>query len=101
MNARKLRVVQGCPQPDPPPYKPIKYIAQTPRIAMTAQYAHYIPQPEDRRVARVVMRHLHDATPGGIRREQFIHRRHPVKTALAILPFVALVALAAFAVITR
>jgi hypothetical protein len=25
MNARKLRVVPDCPQPDPQPYKPIQY----------------------------------------------------------------------------
>ncbi len=25
MNTRKLRVVPDCPQPDPPPYKPIQY----------------------------------------------------------------------------
>jgi hypothetical protein len=23
--ARKLRIVEGCPQPDPPPFKPIQY----------------------------------------------------------------------------
>ena len=25
MNTRKLRVVPNCPQPDPPPFKPIQY----------------------------------------------------------------------------
>ena len=25
MNARKLRVVPNCPQPEPPPFKPIQY----------------------------------------------------------------------------
>jgi hypothetical protein len=68
---------------------------------MNAPYAHYIPQPDDPRLTRALMQHLHDATPGGIHREQFVRRRHPVKTVLAILPFVALVVAAAFAIITR
>ena len=25
MNARTLRVIPGCPQPEPPPFKPIQY----------------------------------------------------------------------------
>jgi len=26
--ARKLRIVEGCPQPDPPPFRPIQYGAR-------------------------------------------------------------------------
>jgi hypothetical protein len=47
------------------------------------------------------MQNIADATPRGIRREQFVRRHHPVKTALAVLPFVAFAVLAAFAIITR
>lgn len=68
--------------------------------AMHAHYAHYIPQPDDARLARTIMQHLHDVTPGGIHREQFV-RRHPVKTLVGALPFVALVLLGAFWIITR
>lgn len=51
--------------------------------------------------AHSLLQNIADTTPGGIRREQFIRRRHPVKTALACLPFVALVVFAAIAIITR
>lgn len=67
---------------------------------MSAQYAHYNPQPEDARLTRALMQHLQDATPGGISREQFV-RRDPAKTALAAIPFVAFAVAAAFAIITR
>lgn len=40
-------------------------------------------------------------TPGGIRREQFVRRCHPVKTLLASLPFVALAVLGAIAYLIR
>lgn len=68
--------------------------------AVQNPYAHYIPQPHDARLARTVMQHLHDVTPGGVCREQFV-RRHPVKTLAGALPFVALVLAGAFYVITR
>lgn len=51
-------------------------------------------------VAHTLLARIEMATPGGIRREQFV-RRQPVKTALSILPFVALAIAAAFAIITR
>lgn len=67
---------------------------------MNGPYTHYIPQPDDARLTRTVMQHLHDVTPGGIRREQFV-RRHPLKTLVGALPFLALVLLGAFWIITR
>lgn len=51
--------------------------------------------------AHALLQNIADTTPGGIRREQFVRRRHPVKTALAVFPFVAFAVLAAFAIITR
>lgn len=50
---------------------------------------------------RSLMHHINDATPGGIRREQFVHRPHPIKTMLAMLPLLAFVALCIFAAVTR
>lgn len=50
---------------------------------------------------RSLMANIERTTPGGIHRGQFIHRRHPLKTLLASIPFLALVGLAAFAAITH
>ena len=55
----------------------------------------------ERLAAHALLDSMQRTTPGGIRREQFVRRRHPIKTALAVLPFLALAALAAFAIITR
>ncbi|HET9189815.1 MAG TPA: hypothetical protein VFN69_04505 [Rudaea sp.] len=55
----------------------------------------------ERLAAHALLESMDRTTPGGIRREQFVRRGHPVKTVLAIIPFVALVAAAAFAIITR
>jgi len=54
----------------------------------------------ERLAAHALLDSMARTTPGGIRREQFV-RRPPLKTALAALPFLALAALAAFAIITR
>lgn len=53
------------------------------------------------RMARALLWNIHETTPGGIRREQFVRTRHPLKTALALFPFVAFLALAIFALATR
>lgn len=52
-------------------------------------------------VAHTLLDNIQHTTPGGIRREQFVRTRHPIKTALAMLPFVAFVVLAVFAACTR
>lgn len=41
---------------------------------------------------RFLMYHINEATPGGIRREQFVHRPHPIKALLAMFPVLAFVA---------
>jgi hypothetical protein len=51
--------------------------------------------------ARFLLQHINDATPGGIRREQFLRRHHPLKALLSALPFIALAAAAVVVVITR
>ena len=86
--ARKLSVVPDCPMPDSPEIEPGSVVYTPPEWARE-------------RIGVALARHMNEATPGGIRREQFVRRSHPVKTALAALPFVALVAFAAFAIITR
>lgn len=48
--------------------------------------------------AHGLLQNIHDTTPGGITREQFVRRHHPVKTFLAMFPFLLLVALAIVAV---
>lgn len=58
---------------------------------MNAQHLH----------AHALLQNIAETTPGGIRREQFVRRRHPIKTLLASVPFIALAVAAAFAVITR
>lgn len=68
---------------------------------MSAKYAHYIQQPEDRLLAKVVMQHLHEATPGGLRREQFMGPQHPLKVVLEMAPWVLLLFLSIFAIATR
>lgn len=55
----------------------------------------------ERLAAHALLESINRTTPGGIRREQFVRRSHPVKTVLAILPFAALVVLGVFAIITR
>jgi len=87
-SARKLHSVPDCPMPDSPEIEPGSVVYTPPEWARE-------------RIGVALARHMNEATPGGIRREQFVRRSHPVKTALAALPFVALVAFAAFAIITR
>lgn len=55
----------------------------------------------ERLTAHALLESMQRTTPGGIRREQFIRRRHPVKTVLACVPFLALAVAAAFAIITH
>lgn len=55
----------------------------------------------ERIAAHELLSNIQRTTPGGIRREQFVQRRHPVKTVLAAAPFVALVVLAAVAYLIR
>lgn len=55
----------------------------------------------ERIAAHAMLDSIQRTTPGGIRREQFVRRRHPLKTAVASLPFVALALLGAFWIITR
>jgi hypothetical protein len=54
----------------------------------------------ERIAAHHLLENIQRTTPGGITREQFV-RRHPVKTLVGALPFVALVLLGAFWIITR
>lgn len=51
---------------------------------MSAEHVH----------ARGLLQNIHDTTPGGITREQFVRKRTPVKTFLAMFPFLMLAALA-------
>jgi hypothetical protein len=51
--------------------------------------------------AHALLDSIHRTTPGGIRREQFVRRRSPVKAVLSALPFIALAAAAVVVVITR
>lgn len=53
------------------------------------------------RMARALLWNIHETTPGGIRREQFVRRKHPLKTAIALFPFIAAAALWLFAIATR
>lgn len=55
----------------------------------------------ERIVTHALLDNMRRTTPGGIRREQFVRNRHPVKTAMAMFPFVAFVALVVFAAVTR
>jgi len=55
----------------------------------------------ERIAAHQLLESIQRTTPGGIRREQFVQRRHPIKTLLAAAPFVALAVLGAFWFITR
>lgn len=50
---------------------------------------------------RFLMYHINETTPGGIRREQFVHRPHPVKAVLAMFPLIALVAICIVAAVAR
>jgi hypothetical protein len=61
----------------------------------------YVPQVSHKAVARGLLQNIAESTPGGIRREQFFRRAHPVKTLLAAFPFLALVALCIVAIVTR
>lgn len=77
--------VAGCPQPEPAPYRPIVYV----------------PPAHEKRVARSLLQHIHEATPGGLRPEQFRPVRHPLKSLLAAFPFVALAAALVALVVAR
>ena len=55
----------------------------------------------DRYVADRLLHHIHEATPGGIRAEQFRPVRHPVKAVFAAFPFLMLVVLVIVAIATR
>jgi len=55
----------------------------------------------ERLAAHALLDSMARTTPGGIRREQFVRRRHPIKMLLAAAPFVALAVLGAVAIITR
>lgn len=55
----------------------------------------------ERIAAHALLDNMARTTPGGIRREQFVRRRNPVKTVLSALPFIALAIAAAFAIFTR
>lgn len=57
--------------------------------------------PIERLVTHALLDNIRQTTPGGIRREQFVRTHHPLKTALAMLPFVAFVALVVVAAVTR
>lgn len=50
---------------------------------------------------RFLMYHISEATPGGIRREQFVRRPHPVKALLAMFPLILLVAVCVVAAVTH
>ena len=84
----KSRQVEDCPVPDSREIEPGSVVYTPPLWAQ-------------RRTGVALARFVNDATPGGIRREQFVHRPHPIKTALAMFPFIALVALVIFAAVTR
>jgi len=76
--------IEDCPMPDGHEIEPGSVV--------------YAPPPwAEKRIGVALARHVNDATPGGIRREQFTHQRHPVKAALSALPFIALAAAAVFA----
>lgn len=55
----------------------------------------------ERLIAHALLDNMHHTTPGGICREQFVRTRHPIKTALAAFPFVALVVLCIVAAVIR
>lgn len=55
----------------------------------------------ERAFAHALLDSMKRTTPGGIRREQFVRRPHPIKTLLAAFPFVAFIALCIVAVVTR
>lgn len=48
--------------------------------------------------ARGLLQNIHDTTPGGVTREQFMRKRAPIKTLLEMFPFLLLVALTIVAV---
>lgn len=52
-------------------------------------------------LAHALLDSMQRTTPGGIRREQFVRTRHPIKTALAMFPFIAFVALCVVAAVMR
>lgn len=54
----------------------------------------------ERIAAHHLLENIRRTTPGGIQRDQFV-RRHPLKTLVGALPFLALVLLGAFWIITR
>lgn len=80
--------VEDCPMPDSPEIEPGSVVYTPPEWARE-------------RIGVALARHMNEATPGGIRREQFVRRAHPIKTALALFPFAAFIALAIFAIVTR
>lgn len=51
----------------------------------------------ERIAAHALLESIRRTTPGGIQREQFVRRRHPIKALLSVLPFIALVVFAAIA----
>jgi len=55
----------------------------------------------ERLIAHALLDNMAHTTPGGIRREQFVRTRHPIKTAFAMFPFVAFIALTIFAIVSR
>ena len=55
----------------------------------------------ERIMAHALLDNMAHTTPGGIRREQFVRTRHPIKTALAAFPFIAFVALIVVAAVMR
>ena len=55
----------------------------------------------ERIIAHALLDNMAHTTPGGIRREQFVRTRHPIKTAFAVFPFVAFVALIVVAAVMR
>lgn len=63
MTARKLRVVPDCPQPEPPPYKPIQYgfLGGHKIERLTAS-----PLPHE---ANIIARAQSDRTRNGVRAE--------------------------------
>jgi len=84
----KSRQIEDCPMPDGREIEPGSVV--------------YTPPPwAQKKVGMELLRHMNEATPGGIRYEQFRAVRHPIKSALAMFPFIALVALVIFAAVMR
>lgn len=55
----------------------------------------------ERMMADRLLRHINEATPGGIHPQQFRPLRHPVKAVFAAFPFLMLVVLVIVAIATR